>query len=513
MPDLKHISQPTKDQREKNKKFKIAVSYPPMPDEKGTPCLGQNRQFQWFKNPTYIYPMVPAYAATLLKSQGYDVMWDDGIAEELSQDEWLERIKKFKPNLIIFETKTPVVKRHWKVIDVVKEEIPGVKVALCGDHVTALPEESMRNSKVDVIATGGDYDFLALNIANSYNHREKLEPGIWYRKGNEIKNTGHFLLNHDLDELPMIDRDLTKWKLYAYKNGNYKRTPGTYTFAARDCWWGKCTFCSWTTLYPGKDYRKHSVKRVLDEIGILIEKYHVREIMDDSGSFPIGPWLKEFCEGMIERGYNKKIRLDCNMRLKSLNQEEYDLMGKAGFRFILYGLESANQKTLDHINKNLKVSEIEKGVRMAKQGGLDPHITTMMGYPWETLEDAKRTIALSKKLFDKGYVDTLQATIVIPYPGTPLFRECQKNGWLTTEDWDKYDQRTAIMKSPLTEKDIKELTQGLYKSFMTPKYIWRRIVGIRSLDDIKFLFRAAGKLFGHLADFSTKKKTKTEEAC
>lgn len=530
MEKIKHISEPTKEQREKNQKFKIAISYPPMPDEKGTPCLGQNRQFQWFKNPTYIYPMVPAYAATLLQSQGYDVMWDDGIAEELSQDEWLERIKKFKPNLIIFETKTPVVKRHWKVIDVVKEEIPGVKVVLCGDHVTAMPEESMKNSKVDVIATGGDYDFLSLNIADSYNHKVQLEPGIWYRskklgagsKEQEeqnkshtpnsqlhtsiIRNTGHYLLNHELDELPVINRDLTKWKLYAFKNGNYKRTPGTYTFAARDCWWGKCSFCSWTTLYPGKDYRKHSVKRVLDEIGTLIEKYQVKEIMDDSGSFPIGPWLKEFCEGMIERGYNKKIRLDCNMRLKSLNQEEYNLMGKAGFRFILYGLESANQKTLDKINKNLKVTEIERGVRMAKQGGLDPHITTMMGYPWESLEDAKRTVALSKKLFNKGYVDTLQATIVIPYPGTPLFRECKEKGWLNTQDWDKYDQRSIIMKSELTEKDIKELTQGLYKSFITPKYIFRRLIGIRSFDDVKFLFRAAGKLFGHLTDFSAKKK-------
>lgn len=537
MEKIKHIEAPSKEQREKNKKFKIAISYPPMPDKKGTPCLGQNRQFQWFANPTYIYPMVPSYAATLLQSQGYNVMWDDGIAEELSQDEWLERIKKFKPNLIIFETKTPVVKRHWKVIDAVKEEIPGVKVVLVGDHVTAMPEESMKNSRVDVIATGGDYDFLALNIANSYNHQEKLEPGIWYRfkkqgvgsKGQEeqnkphtpnsqlrtsiIRNTGHYVLNHDLDELPLIDRDLTKWKLYAYKNGNYKRTPGTYTFAARDCWWGKCTFCSWTTLYPGKDYRKHSVKRVLDEIGMLIEKYHVKEIMDDSGSFPIGPWLKEFCDGMIERGYNKKIKLDCNMRLKSLNQEEYNLMGKAGFRFILYGLESANQKTLDHINKNLKVAEIEKGVRMAKQGGLDPHITTMMGYPWESLADAKRTIELSKKLFDKGYVDTLQATIVIPYPGTPLFKECREKGWLITENWDEYDQRKVIMKSPLTEKDIKELTQGLYKSFVTPKFIWRKIIGIRSIDDIKFLFRAGGKVLGHLTDFSAKKKAKAEETC
>ena len=537
MTELKNLKVSTSEQKEKNKNYKIAISYPPMPDEKGTPCLGQNRQFQWFNNPTYIYPMVPSYAASLLKNRGYDVMWDDAIAQELTQEEWLERIKDFKPDLIMFESKTPVIKRHWKVIEVIKEELPKTTIVLVGDHVTAMPEESMKNSRVDFIATGGDYDFLILNIANHINHGEKLEPGIWYREESGVgsreqgeknkntpnsklltpnsqlqtKNTGHFLLNHDLDDLPVIDRDLTQWKLYAYKNGNYKNTPGTYTYAARDCWWGRCTFCSWTTLYPGKDYRKHSPKRMLDEIGMLIEKYHVKEIMDDSGSFPIGSWLKEFCEGMIKRGYNKKIRLDCNMRLKGLNQEDYDLMGKAGIRFILYGLESANQKTLDRVNKNLKVSEIEKGVSMAKKGGLEPHITTMMGYPWETKDDAQRTIDLSKKLFDKGYVDTLQATIVTPYPGTPLFRECRENGWLKTEDWDNYDQRMAVMKSPLTEEDIKELTQGLYKSFITPKFILRKILSIRSWTDIKFLFRAAGKVLGHLMDFSTKNKTEKEE--
>lgn len=512
---IKHIAKPTAEQREKNQKYKIAISYPPMPDDKGTPCLGQNRQFQWFNNPTFIYPMVPSYAASLLQEQGYNVMWDDAIAEELEPEDWLERIKKFKPNLIAMETKTPVVKRHWKVIEALKEELPKTKIVLFGDHVTAMPEESMKNSKVDIIATGGDYDFLLLNIANSISHQEKLEAGIWYRKSGEIINTGHFLLNHDLDDLPMIDRDLTKWKLYAYKNGNYKVTPGTYTYAARDCWWGKCAFCSWTTLYPGKDYRKHSVKRMLDEIGILIEKYHVKEIMDDSGSLPIGPWLTDFCKGMIERGYNKKVIFDCNMRLKALDQETYNLMGKAGFRFILYGLESANQKTLDRINKNLKVAEIEKGVKMAKKGGLEPHITAMMGYPWETRTDAEKTVALAKSLFDKGYVDTLQATIVTPYPGTPLFKECVENDWLATKNWDDFDQRMAVMKSPLTEKDIKELTQELYKSFMTPKFIMRKIFGVRHWSDVKFLFRAGGKVIGHLTDFSSKKakQEKTERSC
>ena len=102
--------------------MKIAISYPPIESSKGKPTLGQNRQFQWFLNPTYIYPMVPASAASLLKQNGYEVFWDDGIAEELSYREWLARILKQKPDIIAIETKTPVIKRHWEIIKELKNQ-------------------------------------------------------------------------------------------------------------------------------------------------------------------------------------------------------------------------------------------------------------------------------------------------------------------------------------------------------------------------------------------------------
>ena len=65
-----------------HKKIKIVVGYPPIKSEKGIPLLSQNRQFQYFNAPTYIYPMVPAYAASNLKDKGYEVYWMDGIAEK-----------------------------------------------------------------------------------------------------------------------------------------------------------------------------------------------------------------------------------------------------------------------------------------------------------------------------------------------------------------------------------------------------------------------------------------------
>lgn len=483
--------------------MKVSISYPPLESGKGVPLLGQNRQFQWFSHPCFIYPMVPASAATLLKENGYEVYWHDGIAEEWTFDEFVDKISRVTPDLIAVETKTPVVKLHWAIIKKLKKIFPDTKVVLMGDHVTALPSESMENSLVDFVITGGDYDFLLLNLCNYLTDGEVLEAGIWYRQNGVIKNTGVFQLNHDLDVLPFIDRDLTKWELYSKENGNYKRTPGTYTMVGRDCWWGKCAFCSWTTTYPR--FRSRTPESLLDEIGMLIERFKVKEIFDDTGTFPTGKWLERFCIGMIKRGYNDKIHFSCNMRFGVLKQEHYDLMRKAGFRMLLFGLESANQSTLDRLDKGIQVENITLGCKMAKKAGLEPHLTVMMGYPWETMEDAMRTLDLAKKLFRKRCADTLQATVVIPYPGTPLFEECKKNGWLNTCDWSEYDMRGSVMYSPMGEDEIKELTQGLYKVFFTPHYVLRKLASIRSVDDLVFVKKGITSIAGHLRDFSHRK--------
>ncbi len=479
------------------------IAYPPIESEKGVPLLSQNRQFQYFNEPTYIYPMVPASAATLLKQAGYEVVWSDGIAAEKTYSHWLEEVKKESPDLLAMETKTPVVKKHWQIIEDIKNINPHIKTILMGDHVTALPEESMEKSKVDFILTGGDYDFLLLNLVKFLEGKDSLEPGIGYKEKVKVKNTGRFRPNHDLNSLPFIDRELTKWWLYSEKNGNYKKTPGTYIMAGRDCWWHRCSFCSWTTLYP--NYRVRSPQNVLDEIGELIENYPVKEIFDDTGTFPKGKWLENFCQGMIERGYNKKVNLGCNLKFGPVTQEQYHLMKEAGFRYLLFGLESAEQKTLDRVNKGIKVRHIIEGCKMAKKAGLEPHLTIMLGYPWETKEDVAKTIKLARDLFRKGYADTLQATIVIPYPGTPLFDHCKHNNLLKTRDWDNYDMRKPVMKTPLSEKEIIEATQKLYKVFFTPQYVLRRLVSIRNFDDLNFIKRGFTKISGHIRDFSAPK--------
>jgi anaerobic magnesium-protoporphyrin IX monomethyl ester cyclase len=176
-------------------------------------------------------------------------------------------------------------------------------------------------------------------------------------------------------------------------------------------------------------------------------------------------------------------------------------MGRAGFRFILYGLESVNQTTLQRLAKNMTTETIAEELRWSKGAGLAPHITTMIGYPWESMREARNTIEFAKRMFKTGCVDTLQATVVIPYAGTPLYKEAEKNGWLLTNDWDEYDMRRPILASPLSQADTMALTQELYRSFLSPEFIWNKVRAIRTWEDVAFIGRGAKYVWGHLTDF------------
>lgn len=487
--------------------MKVMITYPPLLQDKGIPQLSQNRQFQWFNNPTLIYPVVPASAATLLKENGFDVVWKDAIAEKLSYNEFTKFFEAEAPDIVVIETKTPVVKKHWEITKDLKQVSPDTKFVLIGDHVTAFPEESLKKCpSLDFVITGGDYDFSLLKLARSLKEGIDLPKGVWFRRDGKILSSGQFELTDDLDSLPFMDRDLTKFNLY--EEFNIKRKPFAYTMAGRDCPYHKCRFCAWTTLYP--NFRVRSPENLLDEIGILIGRYGVKEIFDDTGTFPSSGWLERFCQGMIEREYNKKVLFSCNARVDYLlNTERARLMKRAGFRLIKTGLESASQETLDRINKGIKVDDIIKGCQIASKAGLEVHLTMMVGFPWETREEALNTLKLAKYLMTSGLAEVLQATIVIPYPGTPLYKESIENGWfrIDSEDYDRYDMREPVLKTKGMEpEEVMEICDRIYKDiFLSPRYIARRLTKIRSWDDLKYHFQGARAVLGHIRDFARRR--------
>src|SRR3989344_3454028 len=223
-PTLKGIKTNTKGVKIKSpKEITIVVGYAPIESKKGVALLSQNRQFQYFNAKRYIYPMVPAYAASNLKKHGYNTYWMDGIAEEKTYDQLFDELSATSPDYLMVETKSPIVKTHWKQIKELKKKLPHLKLIWVGDHVSYLPMELFENSPVDYAITGGDYDFVVVNLLNHIYKGEPLESGVYWREGNKdidipttdvrrqktksgetIYNSGPASLKHKLDDLPFV---------------------------------------------------------------------------------------------------------------------------------------------------------------------------------------------------------------------------------------------------------------------------------------------------------------------
>jgi len=105
-------------------------------------------------------------------------------------------------------------------------------------------------------------------------------------------------------------------------------------------------------------------------------------------------------------------------------------------------------------------------------------------------------------MFAKGWADIIQATVVIPYPGTPLFEECRKNQWLLTEEWSDYDMTRPVIKTTIPDEKIMAYTRGLLKSVITPGFVLKKISSIRSPSDLFYYFNLGKAVVGHLLDFN-----------
>lgn len=502
--------------------MKIAISYPPIVNERGQVAMvSQNRNVQFFKTPTYLLPVVHAQAATWLRDLGFDVCWDDGNAQRKTYDQWYADLLAAKPDLMVFESTTPVMKFYWRVINAIKAALPRSVVVLTGYHSMRNPQETMAMSATDVVLRSNHVDFVMKRLVPYIEEHDDwrdtcdIEGLVIRQDERRTRSTGNFKQVEALDLSPDIDRDLVQWKNYAYENGNYLQVPGTYaTSVIRDCMFGKCTFCRYNG--PDLTFSIRSVNRSLDEYQRLIEDYHVREIFDDSGVWYRGEQARQFAQGIIDRGLHKRgVYFGINTRFAYLDEETVALMGRANFRFILVGLEAADEETLHRLNKGYLPHQAYQNLEWFTKYGMHPHLTIMVGYYWQTQEMLDTTVRTVRDMMFRGLARTLQVTICTPLDFTPYHMECIENGKLLTNDYNDFDMSSVIVKTPIPHERYYEAIRTMYHIALHPRFIFRQILFLFSgrKRDWQFLFtygwRALRRMRNHIFNLTQARKTAT----
>lgn len=410
-------------------------------------------------------PLGLAYLASIAREKGFDVKIVDSLAENITFDDLRKIMNQYSPDVVGITSTTSMIPDAYQVAKIAKEISKDTVTIIGGPHVTFVPELTLQESQdMDYVVKGeGENAFSdILDILN-----KKKEPkevlGIAYRKENGIMNNPPQPLIMDIDTIPEPAWDLLPMEKYEIDNVQF----GTI-MTSRGCPYN-CIFCS-SSLQFGKQWRGHSVERVIDELKTLRYKYNKMEIefLDDTFTLNMKRAL-ELTKRIYQEGLD--IRWSGSARVNLFNDEIANSMKKAGAHTVYFGIESGSQKILDFIGKNITLDLARLSVSKASKAGLHTLGSFIIGFPDDTLSDVKTTLKFSKTVG----VTVAQFTIATPYPGTKLWEYVMERKLLLTMNWRKFTTLSPVikLKNFTSDQILKWLSWAYISFYVRPIYLIR----------------------------------------
>lgn len=263
--------------------------------------------------------------------------------------------------------------------------------------------ELLTNEAIDfIIPYEGEDSFL--NLANTISSKGNptLVKGV-ISKGNNIDTTDEFIFRDDINSLPIPKRELFNWEKY----GQWS------IITSRGCPFN-CKFCTVPSFWK-HTYRQRSPENIFQEIKLLTEQFGAKKIFILDDSFTVS---KTRTIQLLNLILNNNIQIEwaCLTRADLLDDELLSLMKASGCSTISIGVESANQDTLDYLNKEIRLSVIEKTISLIKKHGIRVRCSFIFGFPNETVEHLKNNISFLKRTRP----DEIQIYPLFPYFGTAL---------------------------------------------------------------------------------------------
>ncbi len=183
-----------------------------------------------------------------------------------------------------------------------------------------------------------------------------------------------------------------------------------------------CAWCNSSSIW-GPSYRRRSVDNVIEEIELLLCKYGRKIFVFGDNSFNISrEWVNDFCDTLIQKKTN--IMWSVSVRADNMTQELAYKMKEAGCYNVAIGIESANNEVLKHIRKGAQIEQIQAGIRMLKNAGIEVLSQFVIGSPHDTLATIKESISFAKQ----SGCDYSNFYTVLPFKGTYQWEYVEMHG-------------------------------------------------------------------------------------
>ncbi len=414
-------------------------------------------------HPPFI-PLGLAYLGAVAEKAGHDVTVIDCQAEKLTYDGFRQRISKVPSDVIGVTATTLLYKSAMQLIDIAKEVQPDAVTMLGGSHGTFWDENALNEypSLDIVVRREGETTFIELlgKLQTETGFDKVLGITFRSKEGKISRNPDRPFLE-DLDALPFPAHHLLP--LDSLKRMGKVLFP---LITSRGCvYW--CDFCSTVRMF-GRGYRMRSPKNVVDEMELIHKKYGVNQVTFYDDAFTVNrERVLKICEELHQRKLD--LMWDCGTRVDMVDRELLETMRDAGCIAVWLGVESGSEAILGAMNKRIKLNQTRLAYRTAHDVGLMTIANVVLGFPGETEQTARKTINFVKELNP----DDVGFYVATPYPGTPMYDQVIKNGWLRVTDFNKYDTATPTFETPsLSIKKLAEIRYKAYQEFyLRPGYV------------------------------------------
>jgi anaerobic magnesium-protoporphyrin IX monomethyl ester cyclase len=438
----------------------------------------------------YWQPLGTLYVAAALQQAGHEVRFYNGAF--ISHEEIMAQVGVYRPEFVGLYSTTFGWDRAKRSAAALKKAIAGVFIAVGGPYPIALQEKCLEDCPdVDGVVTGeGEITVVEMLARLGSGKALAGVEGVVYRQGEEIRKNPPRPLITDLDALPFPARDLLgEAGRYIPPPATYKRKPVAVIMTARGCN-RHCLYCFQIDKHRKSGIRYRSVENVMAEIELVLRQGY-REI--------------KFIDDTLAADYNRAMTIAREIKNRSLdftwfasavvNQVDKPLLQAfkdAGCWAILFGAESGVQKDLNAIRKGITPAQIKKAVKAAKEVGLTVYTPFLFGIPGQTYEDGLKTIEFALELDP----DIANFHAITPFPGTELYDNIEKYGTMSEDLTDYTYQGAAFVPYTMTRDQIAELRQlALKKFYSRPKFLWRRLRALRSLNDLFAAWQGVKSLF------------------
>ena len=431
------------------------------------------------------FPYGVASLAAYVNGRGYPVKYTDPMIEGTTEEEHLAFLRENDFDIIAMSSTTLQIDYTIRSFELIKNRFPGIVTVLGGVHATLLPEEILeKTDSIDYLVLGeGEKVFMRLVDALSSGDAGTIRgfSGIAFRENGKIRVNPYDESDRlEADELPAPLFEIFPMRKYVSQITYAKVFPTYSLVASRGCPY-ECAFCD-APVTTGKKVRYKPVEKLLGEIRELKDKYGARGIMFLDSTFTVNrAWVRFFCEAYIRSGLT--LPWACNSRVDTVDREILTLMKKAGCWSVLYGIESANQRSLDVLDKGTTVRQNEEIIKLSLKLGFYVYTSYIRGIPGETEEDVLNTIRFARRMGNHIAIFYLP----VPFPKTRLEQLAAADGGLRAgakhEDYNQWDYTDPVYVNPLLGKaGMQKLLKKAFFDFYTSP-----VVLLRNLKELVLL--------------------------